>query len=191
MKKSVDWSKIAAAWSVLDDQLGPINLNFSSENADHIASIVDLLLKATSEANAPAALLRLLDALSDWLSEFERTHVDTSYASPSELLRHLMEANELRQKDIAPIFGGQSVVSDVLSGKRAINARQALQLGERFKLSPLAFISAPQEPASRPRAYFAQEASPEAKAYPAFVHPEERGVEALSMDSEILYMSAA
>ena len=43
-------------------------------------------------------------------------------------------------KPISPIFGSQSNVSEVLRGKREINARQARTLGKRFGVSPAIFI---------------------------------------------------
>ena len=46
----------------------------------------------------------------------------------------------LQQKDLATELGSQSVVSEVLSGKRAINARQAKALGVRFAVSSGAFL---------------------------------------------------
>ena len=34
-----------------------------------------------------------------------------------------IDANNLRQKDLAPLLGSESVVSEVLSGKRGLNKR--------------------------------------------------------------------
>jgi HTH-type transcriptional regulator/antitoxin HigA len=42
-------------------------------------------------------------------------------ASPVEVLRTLMDANDLRQKDLVPIFGSESIVSEVLHKKRDLN----------------------------------------------------------------------
>lgn len=44
------------------------------------------------------------------------------------------------QSDLAEIFSSQSNVSEVLSGKREINVRQACLLAKRFGVSPAAFI---------------------------------------------------
>jgi HTH-type transcriptional regulator / antitoxin HigA len=192
MTKTVDWSKVGDAWAALEGELGPINFSFSSANADHIAAVIDSLLEATSVVNAPATLLRLLDVLSEWISEYERAHVETSHASPAEVLKQLMESNDLRQKDLAPLFGGQSVVSAVLSGKRDINARQALALGERFRISPLVFMSVAPAAAPVATAYFAQETGPEAKEYRAFIQLGSIGEvrAALSTNgSEIIYVA--
>ena len=46
----------------------------------------------------------------------------------------------MKQSDLAAEIGGQSVESDILSGKRAINARQAKALAARFGVSAAAFF---------------------------------------------------
>ncbi|PYS99586.1 MAG: hypothetical protein DMF63_10895 [Acidobacteria bacterium] len=60
--------------------------------------------------------------------------------SPLDSLRVLMEERSLKQTDLAPIFGGQSVVSDVLKGKRDINGRQAKQLAETYRYPVEVFL---------------------------------------------------
>lgn len=56
------------------------------------------------------------------------------------MLAYLMEAHQLKQSDLEYEIGSQSVVSDILSGKRSLNVRQIKRLAERFKLSPAVFI---------------------------------------------------
>ncbi len=51
-----------------------------------------------------------------------------------------MDENDLKQKDLEELFGSQSVVSKVLSGKRSITKVQAKKLAERFRMSTDAFI---------------------------------------------------
>lgn len=50
-----------------------------------------------------------------------------------------MERDNLRQQDL-PEIGNQAKVSEVLSGRRAINLRQAKSLAERFGV-PLALFA--------------------------------------------------
>ena len=38
-----------------------------------------------------------------------------------DVLRTLMEAHDLRQKDLVPIFGSESIVSEILHKKRDLN----------------------------------------------------------------------
>ena len=61
-------------------------------------------------------------------------------AEPAEVLRRLMSEHNLKQADLASEIGSQGIVSEVLRGKRTINARQAKALAARFNVSASAFI---------------------------------------------------
>lgn len=80
---------------------------------------------------------RLLAAL---IEKYERERFPIANASPVEVLTELMEANNLRQKDLIFAFGTESVVSEVLSGKRSVNLNQVRKLCERFRISADAFL---------------------------------------------------
>ncbi len=51
-----------------------------------------------------------------------------------------MDQRQLKQADLAPVFGTGSIVSEVLSGKRQINAKQARKLADYFHLSTDLFV---------------------------------------------------
>jgi HTH-type transcriptional regulator/antitoxin HigA len=85
-------------------------------------------------------LAGLLEVVTLFVRDYEERHVEIPDASPADVLRFLMDQKELRQVDLADLFGSQSNVSEVLNGKREINARQARALGKRFGVSPAAFI---------------------------------------------------
>ncbi len=57
--------------------------------------------------------------------------------SPVEVLAELMAANNLRQKDLAPLLGSESIV---LHGKRELNKQHIEKLSQRFKVSPALFF---------------------------------------------------
>jgi HTH-type transcriptional regulator / antitoxin HigA len=80
------------------------------------------------------------DVLSTLIEAYEEEHHAISEASPVEVLRALMEANELRQKDLAPILGTESIVSEILRGKRELNKGQIEKLSKRFRISPAVFF---------------------------------------------------
>ena len=61
-------------------------------------------------------------------------------STPRQVLRHLMDQLQLKQADLAPVFGTVSIVSEVLSGKRQINAKQARKLADYFHLSADLFV---------------------------------------------------
>jgi HTH-type transcriptional regulator / antitoxin HigA len=50
-----------------------------------------------------------------------------------------MEEHGLKQADL-PEIGSQGVLSEILSGKRQLNARQIKLLSKRFKVSTAVFI---------------------------------------------------
>lgn len=86
------------------------------------------------------ALAGLLNVVTIFVRDYEEHQVTMPQVSPSAALRVLMDQHELRQVDLAALFGSQSNVSEVLSGKRSINARQARALAERFSVSPAVFV---------------------------------------------------
>jgi HTH-type transcriptional regulator/antitoxin HigA len=74
------------------------------------------------------------------IEAYEEKHYPIRSATPLEVLQELMTANDLRQKDLAPLFGSESIVSEVLSGKRGLNKRHIEKLSRRFKVSPELFF---------------------------------------------------
>lgn len=83
------------------------------------------------------ALHRLLVML---IEAYEIENYPMTESSPDEILRHIMEASETRQVDLAGVLGSSGVVSEIVNGKRAISKTQAKILGELFKVSPSLFI---------------------------------------------------
>jgi HTH-type transcriptional regulator / antitoxin HigA len=51
-----------------------------------------------------------------------------------------MSANKLRQKDLTSLFDSESIVSEILSGKRELNKRQIEKLNKRFSVSAAVFF---------------------------------------------------
>ena len=59
-----------------------------------------------------------------------------------EVVAELMAANNLKQKDLAPLLGSESIVSQVLHGKRELNKQHVEKLSQRFKVSTALFFLA-------------------------------------------------
>lgn len=57
-----------------------------------------------------------------------------------EGLAELMAANNLKQKDLAPLLGTENIVSEVLNGKRELNKQHIAKLSRRFNVSPAVFF---------------------------------------------------
>ena len=74
------------------------------------------------------------------IEAYEEEHHPTLGAPPVEVLRTLMDANNLRQKDLVPILGSESIVSEALLKKRELNKTHIGKLSKRFHVSPAAFF---------------------------------------------------
>lgn len=84
---------------------------------------------------------KLFQLLADLLEDYGKKVVgEIPPLPPRELLASLMKDNGLRQTDMTEIFGTQSVVSEVLAGKREITKRQAKALADKFAMRIEAFI---------------------------------------------------
>lgn len=78
-----------------------------------------------------------------FLEEWDQKHHSIDDASPVEILETLLDSNNLRQKDLVPIFGTESIVSEVLHHKRALTVNHIVGLSRRFNVSPAVFFAEP------------------------------------------------
>lgn len=81
-----------------------------------------------------------LDLLSDLVRIWEDKHVAIPRLSGVELLKVLCEERGLRQRDLVAFFGTPSIVSEVLSGKRALQGKHIEALSAFFHVSPAVFF---------------------------------------------------
>jgi HTH-type transcriptional regulator/antitoxin HigA len=109
----------------------------SDRQHEQYLSVLDEL---ASKANPTAEEEKYAQVLLTLIEAYEEEHHSIPDASPLEVLRALMHANDLRQKDLVPIFGSESIVSEVLHKKRALNKTHIEKLSKRFKVSPAVFF---------------------------------------------------
>lgn len=81
-----------------------------------------------------------LDALTTFVEAYEADHVKLDDVHGVEMLRALMEMNDLKQKDLVLEFGSASNASDVLNGRRALSKSVIGKLAARFSVSPAVFF---------------------------------------------------
>jgi HTH-type transcriptional regulator/antitoxin HigA len=82
-----------------------------------------------------------LTLLSEQIERWESDHVVIPPLSGVELIKALLEDRGMRQKDLVPVFGTESIVSEVLSGKRELQAKHIEGLAQFFHVSPAAFFA--------------------------------------------------
>jgi len=104
-----------------------------------VEAILDQTRNSPARENAEHPLANLLDLLSAAVREYEADHYALPASSPRDVLRFLMDQHALTQSDL-PEIGSQGVVSEILAGRRTLNARQIAGLSKRFGISADAFI---------------------------------------------------
>lgn len=114
---------------------------YAPTNAAEYNALVALLDELTDivRDDETHPLARAMDVLGVLIADYESATVPEPVGSGIDVLRHLMLEHGLRQQDL-PELGTQSVVSEVLSGKRELNIRQIRALSQRFNLSADAFV---------------------------------------------------
>src|SRR6202022_309815 len=109
----------------------------SERQHEQYLSVLD---KLASKNNPTAEEEKYAQVLITLIEAYEEEHDSIPDASPVEVLRALIDANNLRQKDLAPIFGSESIVSEVLHKKRDLNKTHIEKLSRRFNVSPAVFF---------------------------------------------------
>jgi HTH-type transcriptional regulator/antitoxin HigA len=115
----------------------PVPIETEEDNERMLAVVDSLMDKGEDLSPEEGALLRLLATL---IEDFEEKFYKPEDATPLEVLRHLMEARDLKQSDLWDLFGSKGVASEVLSGKRGISKTHARKLAELFSVPVSLFI---------------------------------------------------
>jgi HTH-type transcriptional regulator/antitoxin HigA len=107
---------------------------------EQLAAYTKALYRLTAEPRPTPAQVEAIELLTLLIERFEDEHYAIPKASPADVLRFLLNQHGLKQRDLAAELGGESVVSEVLSGKRKLNAAHIEQLSRRFHVSPAVFF---------------------------------------------------
>ena len=102
--------------------------------------LIEILERLTAQEHVTEAEEKLIALMTVLVENFENQNYPVLDVAPLDIIRHLMEEHNLRQKDLADVFGTESIVSDVLNGKRELNKAHIRRLSERFKVSPAVFF---------------------------------------------------
>ena len=120
----------------LEGVAAPKVITSDAQNERYISVLLELEKKTrlTAKEKEFAELLTVL------IETYEEKHYPIRAASPVEVLAELMDANNLKQKDLAPMLGSESVVSEILRGKRELNKGHIQRLSKHFGVSPAVFF---------------------------------------------------
>lgn len=105
---------------------------------DRAITEIEQLLKKGDRISAEEE--HLLDLLSTLVEKYEDEHYTIEPSAPHEILKHLMEARGLKQKDVVHLFGSSGRASEAINGQRPISKIQAIALAEFFHVSTDLFL---------------------------------------------------
>ncbi|AJZ60416.1 hypothetical protein OI25_619 [Paraburkholderia fungorum] len=134
-----DIDELAAHFEAISQKV-PLHPITTEREYDFAVRALNALLDAGA-ADEDHKLAPLVDALGEFVSEYDSGHHHLPEASAADVLRYLMQSNDVRQSDL-PEIGSQGVVSEILNGKRELNTRQISELSKRFHVSPAVFFAA-------------------------------------------------
>ncbi|MDJ0676898.1 MAG: helix-turn-helix domain-containing protein [Calothrix sp. MO_167.B42] len=112
----------------------PIN---SDKELEKTQAVVDALIDKGSLTDDERDYLNLLGLL---IHEYEETQELVPDIFGVEILKVFMEEQNLKQKDLISIFKTESIVSNVLNGKRQLTVEHIQKLADFFHVSPAVFF---------------------------------------------------
>jgi antitoxin component HigA of HigAB toxin-antitoxin module len=116
--------------------LRPSNDKVGFENAQEIAYALAVLDRRTRDQD------EYLESLSLLMEYYENTHspISKSDLTQAEVLKYLMDANEMSESDLGWLLGERSLGNAILFGRRALSKSNIRTLADRFKVSTDLFL---------------------------------------------------
>ncbi|MCH7763973.1 MAG: transcriptional regulator [Candidatus Marinimicrobia bacterium] len=132
---SIEINDIAKSWPKIKDV---VSVPHTKKQYNKMVKYLDMLIdEIGNDQNHPLA--SLMETLGILIETYEKRVIPIPKQDNISILKSLMADHGLKQKDMKEI-GSQGVVSEVLNGKRTLNARQIHSLSKRFNVSSAVFI---------------------------------------------------
>lgn len=131
MNTKISVVELTTPWAAINSALG---LAGPIRDEGHYAELLTFVEEAFERFGSDDAhpIFGLVSVVADRIREYEdRVHPWPDSTTPGALLAYLLTEHGLRQVDL-PEVGTQSVISEIISGKRALNLRQVKSLANRF-----------------------------------------------------------
>ncbi len=125
-----------ARYRALVEELPPRPIHSEAEYERALARVEQLL----GQPRRSAAETDYLDVLAGLVDSWEDAHHAIPEASATDVIRFLLEERGEPQRALVPIFGTESIVSEVLSGKRELQRKHIEGLARYFHVSPATFF---------------------------------------------------
>lgn len=97
------------------------------------------------EPAAGTAEAERFDALVLLIEEYEARHYPVPRATPVDVLKSVMAANNYSRADLIEIVGSKSRAADLLNGRREINLEQIRKISKAWAIPAGALVGEPSE----------------------------------------------
>lgn len=103
---------------------------------------IEMLDRLTSIPRLTKGQEQYLETLSVLMAayESERHAIETDDLAPLEVLRHLLESNDMSASQLGELLGNRSLGSKILRGDRELSKSHIRILAKRFGVSPALFL---------------------------------------------------
>ncbi len=114
-------------------QIHPIT---NDEDFEQACEIIDSLIDADliQDSAERKKALDVLEAITILASEYEKKHFPIPQPNPIEAIKERMKQLNLTQKDVAPYFGSESRVSEVLNHKRSLSLIMIRKISKNLQI---------------------------------------------------------
>jgi HTH-type transcriptional regulator/antitoxin HigA len=120
----------------------------SESELDRAISVIDSLVV---REDLDSGQEDYLDVLGDLVHKYEAEHDPIEAISDADMLRFLLESNELAQTELARRSCiAESTISEILAGKRKLSRSHIESLSRVFHVSPAVFFREPIEKTPEP-----------------------------------------
>jgi len=109
--------------------------------ADHLAAIAEVKRHWGAKAGTPDG--DRLDVLATLIDDYESRHEPVDRPDPIEAIQFRMEQQGLTRKDLEPLLGNRTRVSEVLNRKRALSIGMIRRLHAKLGIAAEVLIRAP------------------------------------------------
>lgn len=132
---STKLDEVSRVWPLLDNIVHPPH---SEDEYNLLVAFLDEVTDVVREDESHP-LASLMETLGMLVESYEAQNFQEMEGNPIRALHILMEDHKIKQSDL-PEIGSQGVISEILSQKRKLNARQIKALAKRFNVSPAVFM---------------------------------------------------
>lgn len=131
----------ALAVNLSDIIIKPITNQADFEEASKVINALTDADLLDDEADRKKAL-DILEALTVLAIDYEKRHYPLPKPDPIEAIKERMEQLHLTRKDVAPYFGGENRVSEVLNKKRNLTIKMIREISKNLGIPAETLLAA-------------------------------------------------